>query len=150
MHDTPTSSVTSRAGPEPVGLGPGRAVLLVLAGMIVWFLGVLLLRWVGSTGALGNGWTPLVYALVLAGTVPLIVAAPRLLGLARHQTLACASIMAGTAGMMDGIVVRWFPSIYATDPHLLAQIAASLLWGIAVAVVLGLLLSLGGPAPRGR
>ncbi|MCW5737890.1 MAG: hypothetical protein KIS73_27465 [Enhydrobacter sp.] len=150
MPATQPSSVPSRDGPMTVGVDAGRAVLLVLAGMVVWFLGVLLLRWVGSTGALGNGWTPLVYALVLAGTVPLVVAAPRLLGLPRHQTLACASIMAATASMMDGIVVRWFPAVYSTDPQLLAQIAASLLWGIGVAVALGLLLSLGGPAARSR
>jgi hypothetical protein len=133
-----------------VGLDLGRAVLLVLAGVVVWSLGVLLLRWLGSTGALGNGWTPLVYALVLAGTAPLIVAAPRLLRLPRSQTLACASIMTGTAAMIDGIVVRWFPSIYATDPQLLAHVGAALLWGVGVAVALGLLLSLGGASSRGR
>jgi hypothetical protein len=141
-----TLASTDRPADDRRGrLDARRTALAALYGAVLWFAGALIIRWVQPTGALGNALTPLVYGLIVATTVPLVRWAPRLLGVARSQTLACAAIMAATASLLDGVAVRWTP-LYGADPRIVADSAACLLWAIGVAVALGLAMSPGAEA----
>lgn len=132
---------------QPVTLTPLQTLAMVGAGIFFWFVGIWLIRWVGSIGGLTNDWTPLVYALVLAGTAPLLAWTQALLGVSRLHRLPVAMVIAATAACIDGVVVRWFGWVYFDDPLMQARAGAILLWAIGVLCLLGLVMS--RPAARG-
>lgn len=65
----------------------------------------------------------------------------RLARLEPHQILAGCLVVIGSAMMIDGVALRWFPNVYAANDTLTRYGAAWLLWGyglgawIALAVV---------------
>jgi hypothetical protein len=114
-----------------------RELALTAIGVAVWIGGVALVRALDAAGALSGPWALLVYAAIIPGTAPLITQVPRLLGLPEDARLGCAAVMAGTAALMDGVVVRFFPWVYAADPTRIPAIAGTLIWAFGVAFVLG-------------
>lgn len=131
---------------DVVSLTRAQAAIVVACGAALWFAGIFQIRWVAGLGALGDGRTPLVYALIVAATAPVVALVPHVLGLPRAARLHCSAIMAATAALLDGIAVRW-TDWYAADPRVVAQSAATLLWAIGVAVALGCVMAQ-GPARR--
>jgi hypothetical protein len=81
------------------------------------------------------------YAGATLITIPAVVLVPQLLGLGRSSRLFCACVMVATISLIDGIVVRWFGWIYATEPAARSDAAASLLFAIGMLVTLGLVMS---------
>jgi hypothetical protein len=132
-----TSLPLASSNPAESGKLPLRAVaILIVTGVVLWVLGVLLIRALIPTGAMANAWTPLIYLGLVLVSIPLTPALPRYAGVARSRVLECGAIVAATASLIDGVVVRWAPWIYADDARLAADSAASLLWAIGVAVAL--------------
>lgn len=121
-------------------LDPLRTLLLILFGIGLWLAGLFILRSLGSAGLLSDDTTPLIYGLVIVGTIPFVWFVPVLLGLEPTYRQRAASLMAATAVLIDGIVVRW-TDWYSADPAIRADCAACLLWAIGVALALGFLLN---------
>lgn len=127
--------MTSFAAPA----NPARSnASLVFFGLVLWAIGVLILRL-----AVGGGWleSPAslagVYALTVAGTWPLIPLITRLAGLPRTATVEATALVCGTAVTIDGLVIGFAPWIYASDIADAKAVAGSLLWAIGVALILG-------------
>jgi Co/Zn/Cd efflux system component len=118
-----------------------KVAIIATVGFVLWFVGIFEIRWAGAAGVLSNGFTPVVYAFIVVATIPFIWITPRVLGLPRAYRMHCGTIMGATAALLDGMAVRW-THWYASDPQLLANSAATLLWAIGVAVALGFAMSM--------
>lgn len=116
----------------------GKVFILVMLGAALWFIGLILLRWAGSVGALSGGWQLVFYAIIIPITIPLIPLGPALARLPRHQTLRSTAILCMTALIIDGVVIGYFPELYSSDPATARAAAGCLLWGVGIALVLGL------------
>ncbi len=143
MTSTQSIDASPSRPPKPPRLDFGKVSMVAALGVILWFVGIFEIRLAGSTGALSNGLTPLVYALIVVATIPFIWITPRILGLPRAYRMHCGAIMGAVASLLDGMAVRW-THWYASDPQLLANSAGTLLWAIGVVVALGLSLSVVG------
>lgn len=117
--------------------------ILAVYGAVLWFLAAMLVRTIGPMGALDGISGIIVYALVIPGTVPAIIAARPLAKLRRDQTVTGISIVTATALLLDGVAHAWFPVIYGTDPALIVKGAAAIFWGAGVGLVLALIMNKG-------
>ena len=124
---------------------PRPLVILIGWGVLLWAAGVVLLRWLVSIDALHGTPQLIAYALVIVGTAPLIPLTPRLAGLPRTESFAAIAVPSLTALLIDGIVIGYAPWIYASDPEQARACAGALLWGVGVALALGLAMQ-----PRAR
>ncbi len=138
----PASTQTRAAS----GLDPRKVAVVAAFGVVLWFVGIFQIRWAGADGVLGDARTPLVFAIIVVATIPFIWAAPRVLALPRAYRMHCAAIMGAVASLLDAVAVRW-THWYASDPRLLADSAATLLWAIGVTVALGVIMSRGAATP---
>jgi hypothetical protein len=120
--------------------------ILAVYGAVLWFLAAMLVRTIGPMGALDGVFGIIVYALVIPGTVPAIIAARPLVKLRRDQTVTGISIVTATALLLDGVAHAWFPVIYGTDPALIVKGAAAIFWGAGVGLVLALIMNKGEAA----
>lgn len=117
-----------------------QSVVLALMGALFWFVAALVVRWTAANWAGRDGATVLVFALVVAATIPALFVGARVAGVGRDHFLAVASIMVGVAALLDSIALTWFRPLYGTDPAIVLAGAAAILWGAGVALVLGLVL----------
>jgi hypothetical protein len=125
----------------PSDLKRSQTIILVLYGVIVWFLAAMLVRVIAPIGALDGWWRALTYALVVPGTVPAIWIARAIAKLARGQTATGIMVATAPALMLDGVAFAWFPALYGPDPaHWLAG-AALILWGAGVGLVLSIVMN---------
>jgi hypothetical protein len=115
--------------------------ILAIYGAVLWFLAAMLVRTIGPMGALDGVSGIIVYALVIPGTVPAIIAARPLAKLRHDQTVNGISIVTATALLLDGVAHAWFPVIYGTDPALIVKGAAAIFWGAGIALVLAFLIN---------
>ncbi|MGJ3648404.1 hypothetical protein ACLB0R_08025 [Sphingomonas sp. GlSt437] len=122
-----------------IGRANGAFAVLVPLGVLFWALGVVLLRALTAAGWLaGDGWHWLAYALIVLLTVPAVRLGRRAARLPIDRTLYAVTVMSMTALFIDGIVIGFAPWIYATDPAQARAAAGALLWGVAVALALGM------------
>ncbi len=103
--------------------------ILAIYGAVLWFLAAMLVRTIGPMGALDGVSGIIVYALVIPGTVPAIIAARPLAKLRRDQTAVGITVVTATALLLDGVAHAGFPAIYGTDPALIIKGAAAIFWG---------------------
>jgi hypothetical protein len=122
-------------------LATQQVVTLVLFGAVLWFLAAMLVRVIAPMGALNGVWRIVTYALVVPGTVPVIIIARRLAWLHIYETALGISIITATALLLDGVAFAWFPTLYGTDPAVNLAEAAVILWGAGVGLVLGLVMN---------
>lgn len=120
---------------NPLGAKP--VTILIVWGALLWASGVLILRWLVSIDALHGMPQIVAYALIVAGTIPLIPMTPRLAGLSRSDTVSAIAVVSMTALLIDGIVIGYFPALYSTDPMQARACAGALLWAVGVALALG-------------
>ncbi len=120
---------------SPLGVKP--MTILIVWGALLWASGVLILRWLVSMDALHGTPQVLAYALIVAGTIPLIPLTPRLAGLSRSDTVSAIAVVSMTALLIDGIVIGYFPALYSADPVQARACAGALLWAVGVALALG-------------
>lgn len=126
------------------GMTPAKIAILVGYGVVLWAIGVVLLRLVASAAWFGSPLHPLLYVLIIPGTWPCIRYGPAVAGLPRRETLRAATIASMTALLIDGIIIGFVPDLYASDPATARACAGALLWGVGVALILGLIMQ-----PRG-
>lgn len=129
-----SATIGEAAVQAPGPLSATRIATLVVLGAGLWALAAGLIRAIGPMGAFRGLGPPVLYALVIPGTVPFILIGRKLAKLARGQTLLGVSIMTGTAALLDGVALAGFPSLYGEDA---VGAAGALLWGVGVALALG-------------
>lgn len=110
---------------------------LVMSGIVLWFTGALLLRYLGAVGSLQGASLMIVYAALIPGTVPIILLMRRLAKLADDQIALATSIIVASAILLDGIALSWFPALYGPGIAQTAVSGAIILWGGGVAIALG-------------
>ena len=115
-------------------LGASQIASLVLIGAGLWFGAARLLAAVGPMGAFAAPGIFILYALVIPGTWPFILLARRI---TQGRTLLGVAIATATASLLDGNALVWMPGLYGADP---AGAGAAILWGVGVALVLGLVM----------
>ncbi len=115
-----------------------KVAILVALGAVLWFAGMVFLRWAGSVGALTGMGRLVIYAIAIPITIPLIPLGPKLAALPRDQTLRAVAILSMTALLIDGVVIGYFPQLYSDDPATARAAAGALLWAVGIALVLGL------------
>ena len=119
-------------------LRPSQIGVLAAYGVALWFGAALMMRVIGPLGAFHGPGTVLLYALVIPATVPFVLLARKVAGLARDQTALGIAIVTGVAALLDGAALAWFRPLYGVDP---LGAAAAILWGAGVGLVLGVILN---------
>lgn len=128
-----------------VPLTLGQWLALVTIGAVLWLLVIFLLRAVGALGGYSAMGTVLFYLLLVPGTVPLVVATRKIVGLRANQVLAAVAIVTASASLLDGVALAAMPSFYGNNP---LGASAALLWGVGVALFLGVLMNRAAPDRR--
>ncbi|HIG23996.1 MAG TPA: hypothetical protein EYG02_00700 [Henriciella marina] len=118
-----------------------QLIRIVVVGLSVWLAGALLLRWLGPMGVYDGSARIVLYALIIPGTLPIILLLPVLAGIKRSQIAAAAAFATATAILMDGLALAWFSGLYGETIAQHAGAGAAILWGGAVAIFLGFFLN---------
>jgi hypothetical protein len=124
-----------------LSLGTRQIAILIGFGALLWFGAAMLLRTLGPMGVFDGGWRVILYAAVIPGTWPFIILAQRLAGLARDQIAVGITIVTASAALLDGVAFGWFPGLYSSNPLLATASAGTILWGVGVGLVLGLVMN---------
>ena len=117
-----------------------QTLILVVTGIVLWAVGVALLRGLAAMDWLSGTAHVVVYALTIIGTVPLVPMGRLAAGMPPSETARSVAIVATTALLIDGVVIGWFPWIYSADEATARLCAGALLWGVGVALALGLIM----------
>ncbi len=123
-------------------LSVGQWLALVMIGAVLWLLVIFLLRAVGAFGGYSTMGTVIFYLALIPGTVPLILATRKIVRLRANQMLEAVAIVTASASLLDGVALAAMPSFYGTNP---LGASAALLWGVGVALFLGVLMNRSGP-----
>ncbi len=118
-----------------------QIILLVIIGVVLWFLAATLLRYLGPLGIYEGGWRLFLYAAIIPGTYPFVVMTRKIVRLEYHQIGLGYSLATAAAVLCDGIALAWFPVLYGTAPELIAGAGAVILWGAGVGMVLGFVMN---------
>ncbi|MCR9213079.1 MAG: hypothetical protein NXI13_05135 [Proteobacteria bacterium] len=118
-----------------------QTVLMVIIGVVLWFLAANLLRYLGPLGIYEGGWRLFLYAAIIPGTYPFVVMTQKIARLERNQIGIAYSLATAAATLCDGIALAWFPALYGTLPELVAGAGAVILWGAGVGMVLAFVMN---------
>ena len=113
---------------------------LVTMGAVYWFAAALVVRWTAANWVSNNAATGLVFGLIIVVTLPALMLGMRLASVARDRAQLSATIMTGTALLLDGVALTWGLPLYGTDSAIVLGGAASIMWGAGVALTLGIVL----------
>lgn len=136
-----TTTATGPAAPGTSVYQPGKLIPLMIYGAVGWFLAALLCRTLGSMGVYDGSAQIILYAAIIPGTIPVVWLMKPLLGVRRSEMFAAAAIVDMSALVLDGIAVAWFPSLYGTDPQMVANSAAAVLYGAGVLLAIGFVMN---------
>lgn len=129
-------------------LKPMQLLACLLFALVFWGAAALAIRLLPEIVAQG-GWGDLAFALMLPIAVGCIVVVRRVGRLQYGQLPAAALSVIGCAMGLDGIVIRWFPGVYGTDPDFVRRCAAWLLWGYSLSALMALGLASASSLKRG-
>ena len=115
-----------------------QTVIMLALGVVLWFLAALLMRALAPFGWLTPRDAPLLYALVVPGTVPFVLLARRVARLGNQRLLGGVAMATAAATLCDGVALMWYRPLYGSDP---LDAAATILWGAGVALVIAALLA---------
>ena len=118
-------------------ISSGQMATLIAAGIIFWFIGALICRWVGAIGAFDGANRALLYAALVPGTLPVILLVRRAARLAPDQVALGSAIVTAAAIACDSIALVVIPDLYGAGVEQAAASGAVILWGGAVAIALG-------------
>lgn len=110
--------------------------ILVATGVVLWAIGVALLRGLVAMDWLSGSAQSIAYVLIIPGTLPFVPVGRMLAQLPKSETLASVAIVSMTALLIDGVVIGYFPWVYSADIDLARACAGALLWGVGVALAL--------------
>ena len=130
---------------------------LLTGSQISRLVGWSLLLWAVAAAAIrflpGLFTDPVQGGLSFVTTVPVawlsVVLTRRIGSLDRDRLLAGVGLVGAVAMMVDGLVLRWAPSIYGAQDTTVRLGAAWLLWGYGISLLIALVISARG-SPRAR
>ncbi|UVO54692.1 hypothetical protein [Sphingomonas sp. SUN039] len=117
-----------------------QTATLASMGAVYWFVAALVVRWTAANWVGSDGATALVFALIVVATVPALFLGMAVARVGRDRAQISATVMTGTALLLDGVALTWAKSLYGTDPSVVLGGAASIMWGAGVALALGMML----------
>lgn len=129
---------------QPYVLTANQLVLMVVLGIIFWFVAALAVRF-GS----GLGWFgPIASIVAFAVGIPICWLSVRFCkqvgGLAAGQNLPGVGIGLMAATFCDGIALTWARDLYGSDAALITLGAAWILWGVGLFLLFAYLEDLRG------
>lgn len=133
--------------PTRLPFSSGQMASLILSGIVFWFIGALICRWVGAIGAFDGANRALLYAALVPGTFPFILLVRRIARLAPDQVALGSAVVTAAAIACDSIALVAIPQLYGAGIEQTAASGAVILWGGAVAIAIGCWLNR-VPAPR--
>ncbi len=114
-----------------------RVTILVAVGLGLWLLATLYIHFLPQAFT-----SPIHSALGFVTALPLGWLSIRLIRrcarLAPSQLVAGTALVGAVAMMIDGLALRFFPSVYATDLAVYRPASAWLLWGYGVSLAIAL------------
>lgn len=125
------------ASPHRLPFSTGQMATMIVSGIIFWFIGALICRWVGAIGAFEGANRALLYAALVPGTLPVILLVRRAARLAPDQVALGSAIVTAAAIACDSIALVVIPELYGAGVEQTAASGAVILWGGAVAIALG-------------
>jgi len=114
-----------------------QLAIIVGMGVVVWFVGALVCRWIGDSGWYAGTARWIVYAALIPGTLPVLLLLRALARLRSDQMALASTIATAAAITLDSVAMVVVPELYAANSDDLASAGASILWGGAVAIFLG-------------
>lgn len=111
--------------------------IIVGTGVVVWFVGALVCRWIGDAGWYAGTARWVAYAALIPGTLPVLLLLRALAGLRSDQMALASAVATAAAITLDSVAMVVMPELYAANSENLASAGASILWGGAVAIFLG-------------
>ena len=117
-----------------------QALIVVILGGAFWLLAALYIRWfpraltdrywgaIGFVTALPIGWLS-------------VLVTRRLAGLSRDVLVRGIALASVVAMLIDGVALRWMPSIYASDDTVIRFGSAWLLWGYGLSLGIAVLMT---------
>jgi Family of unknown function (DUF5367) len=116
---------------KPFNLG-----LFVLLGAVFWFSGVLFVRLGGEALFIeGSPWLFFLFAIVFPASWVFVKISAVVGKVSGDELLKACVVETLTATLLDGTVLTWFQSIYADEQSKLLLIAAWLLWGGSMGLI---------------
>lgn len=119
------------------GLSARQTGLSVIVGAILWLIAALMLQVMGPMGIYEGANRVILYALIVPGTIPFLMAGFHIAGIHPHQRFVSTAIMLMAAMPLDGMALAWYPTLYGGTVELVAGAGATILWGAGIAAVLG-------------
>lgn len=137
-----TLSFTTSKRTTPIK-GRLLAVFIVL-GVVFWFSGMMIVRIANSAVfTAGNPLLPVMFVLAFPLLAVTLIIAHLISRVPLREMFEPTVIMTFTALFLDGSVITFIPHLYADDPIVVMRGAAWIMWGGAVGLLLGWLLSKG-------
>lgn len=134
-----------------IGLTPGATCLLLIQGVVEWYLAALFIKHVGPSGVFEGVRLPILYGLAVPAILPAVWLARWSVGYPKEATIVPVALVTATAAICDGIAIAWFqPAIYGSDPAVVAIGGGLLLWGIGIGLFSAIALSLRPSVKRGH
>ncbi len=136
MTDT---TMTQQTPGGRLPLSAGQIITMAVFGAVLWLLAALTLRYLGPMGIYEGINRGVLYALIVPGTVPFVLLARWIGGLASNQIAIAYAVGTTSAMLLDGLALAWFPALYGGTPELVAGAGAAILWGAGVGQLLAFL-----------
>ena len=107
-----------------------------VCGLVLWLAAALLLRVIGPMGVYDGAARIALYVAIIPGTVPVLWLMRALARLQPGQMVPAMAMGTGTATIMDGVALAWFPDLYGAGVALHAGAGGTILWGGGVGLLL--------------
>ena len=107
-------------------------------GAVLWFVAAMMIRGLGPLGALTASFAPWTFALIVPGTVPVVLLMRRAGGVQTCQTAMAMAIGTAVATLLDGAALTCMPALYGADPAAAGRV---ILWGAGVGMMLGFVMN---------
>ncbi len=114
-----------------------RLPVLIALGVAFWFLAAMAFRFLGPFVLVpGSTTLPLVFILTVPIAWAFVWAGITLGGARGAAVLPAVVVMSFTAMLLDGLALTFFPALYGLPTASLLIVAALLLWGVGLILVI--------------
>jgi hypothetical protein len=108
--------------------------------LALWLGAALLVRTMGTMGAL-SGWGLVIsFVLLIPGTLPAVFLTQKVVGPYMDQLLVGVCIISAIALLLAGIGFSFLPGLYGPEPVQVVAAAGFIMWGGGVGLVLGVMM----------
>ncbi|MBC8161829.1 MAG: hypothetical protein H7Z42_11475 [Roseiflexaceae bacterium] len=133
VTQTPTlGEGTGSVGKRPDALALGQLAMLVVLGVIFWFVAAMAVLFGSSAGVFGPTASVLTFVLVVPICWLSVLFVKKVARLEAGQTVPGIAVGVVAATLCDGIALTWGRQLYGTDPAQITLGAAWILWGVGL------------------